>query len=307
MEIQVGMGPAGELRYPSYPESNGTWKFPGIGEFQCYDKYMLSSLKAAADQAGHSEWGNGGPHNAGHYKQWPDETEFFHREGTWNTAYGEFFLKWYSEMLLAHGERLLSAAGGIFRGTGAHLSGKVAGIHWHYGTRSHAPELTAGYYNTRYRDGYYPIAEMFSRYGVTLNFTCIEMKDAEQPESALCSPEGLLRQVVLAARKAGIRLAGENALPRYDQTAHDQVVNKSRLHVGAQFGHSEDEPMCSFTYLRMSEPLFKPENWHVFVTFVRHMSEGKTFQPWEKEHQDTQLFVNASRPLIQEAEAFMYR
>ena len=36
-EIQVGMGPA-ELRYPSYPESNGTWKFPGIGAFQCYDK-----------------------------------------------------------------------------------------------------------------------------------------------------------------------------------------------------------------------------------------------------------------------------
>ena len=37
-EIQVGMGPAGELRYPSYPEQNGTWKFPGIGAFQCYDK-----------------------------------------------------------------------------------------------------------------------------------------------------------------------------------------------------------------------------------------------------------------------------
>lgn len=34
----MGMGPCGELRYPSYPESNGTWRFPGIGEFQCYDK-----------------------------------------------------------------------------------------------------------------------------------------------------------------------------------------------------------------------------------------------------------------------------
>lgn len=39
-EIQVGMGPCGELRYPSYPESNGTWRFPGIGEFQCYDKVL---------------------------------------------------------------------------------------------------------------------------------------------------------------------------------------------------------------------------------------------------------------------------
>ena len=37
-EIQVGIGPAGELRYPSYPERNSLWAFPGIGEFQCYDK-----------------------------------------------------------------------------------------------------------------------------------------------------------------------------------------------------------------------------------------------------------------------------
>ena len=42
-EIQVGMGPCGELRYPSYPESNGTWNFPGIGEFQCYDKVNFAT------------------------------------------------------------------------------------------------------------------------------------------------------------------------------------------------------------------------------------------------------------------------
>jgi hypothetical protein len=45
-EITVGMGPAGELRYPSYPEGN--WCFPGVGEFQCYDKYMRRSLALAA-------------------------------------------------------------------------------------------------------------------------------------------------------------------------------------------------------------------------------------------------------------------
>lgn len=32
-DIEVGLGPAGELRYPSYPEPQG-WVFPGIGEFQ---------------------------------------------------------------------------------------------------------------------------------------------------------------------------------------------------------------------------------------------------------------------------------
>lgn len=40
-EVEVGLGPAGELRYPSFPESQG-WRFPGIGEFQtsaCIDEH----------------------------------------------------------------------------------------------------------------------------------------------------------------------------------------------------------------------------------------------------------------------------
>lgn len=32
-EVEVGLGPAGELRYPSFSNSHG-WHFPGIGEFQ---------------------------------------------------------------------------------------------------------------------------------------------------------------------------------------------------------------------------------------------------------------------------------
>lgn len=37
-QVQIGLGPAGELRYPSYPLSK--WAFPGVGEFQAYDKYV---------------------------------------------------------------------------------------------------------------------------------------------------------------------------------------------------------------------------------------------------------------------------
>lgn len=55
-EVTVGMGPAGELRYPSYPEGDGRWRFPGVGEFQCYDRYMLEDLKRQAEAAGHPEW-----------------------------------------------------------------------------------------------------------------------------------------------------------------------------------------------------------------------------------------------------------
>ncbi|MCO5562741.1 hypothetical protein L7F22_016373 [Adiantum nelumboides] len=308
VEIQVGMGPAGELRYPSYPESNSTWRFPGIGEFQCYDKYMLSSLKAAAECVGKPQWGHGGPSDAGHYKNWPEESDFFRRDGGWNSSYGRFFLKWYSNMLLVHGERIAAAAESIFRSSGAKISGKVAGIHWHYGTRSHAAELTAGYYNTRLRDGYKPIAEMFGRHGVVLNFTCIEMKDVEQPCEAMCSPENLIRQVVLAARHTEVSVAGENALPRFDEAAHRQVIQNSRLSLHDDPHSVRQEPMCTFTFLRMSEALFQSDNWGNFVAFVRQMADGRTSaSQWQEQHRASESFVHATRPLIQEAAAALAR
>ncbi|KAF8412500.1 hypothetical protein HHK36_000465 [Tetracentron sinense] len=266
VEVQVGMGPCGELRYPSYPESNGTWRFPGIGEFQCYDKYMRSSLEASAEAIGKTEWGISGPHDSGHYNQFPEDTGFFRRDGTWKTEYGQFFLEWYSAKLIEHGDRILAAAESIFRGTGAKLSGKVAGIHWHYRTRSHAAELTAGYYNTRNHDGYLPIARMLGKRGVVLNFTCMEMRDGEQPEHANCSPEGLVRQVKTATMTSRTDLAGENALERYDEGAYGQVMATSRSDSG--------NGLSAFTYLRMNKRTFEGENWRHLMTFVKNMSEG---------------------------------
>ena len=72
---------------------------------------------------------------------------------------------------------------------------KVAGIHWWYRTRSHAAELTAGYYNTAGRDGYNALIEICAKHGTGLTLTCVEMCDGQHPPEALCGPEGLLRQV----------------------------------------------------------------------------------------------------------------
>lgn len=47
----------------------------GIGEFQCYDRRALASLASAARAAGHPEWGNSGPSNAGSYNSHPDVRE----------------------------------------------------------------------------------------------------------------------------------------------------------------------------------------------------------------------------------------
>ncbi|KAK1438470.1 hypothetical protein QVD17_04279 [Tagetes erecta] len=283
VEIQVGMGPCGELRYPSYPESNGTWRFPGIGEFQCYDKYMKASLEAAAEAKGQKEWGKSGPHDSGNYNQFPEDTGFFRRDGTWDTDYGRFFMEWYSGKLIQHGDRILKSADGIFRGTGAKLSAKVAGIHWHYNTRSHAAELTAGYYNTRHSDGYLPIAKMLAKYDAVFNFTCMEMRDNEQPQHAGCSPEGLVRQVKMAVKAAGVELAGENALERYDSGAYKQVQETSRSGSG--------NGLCAFTFLRMNKRLFEAENWRELVNFVRSMSDGGKVRLPEMDTGRTDLYV----------------
>lgn len=41
IDIEVGLGPAGELRYPSYARNQG-WVFPGIGEFQVRMVFILA-------------------------------------------------------------------------------------------------------------------------------------------------------------------------------------------------------------------------------------------------------------------------
>lgn len=41
-----------------------------------------------------------------------------------------------------------------------HLGVKLAGVHWWHKSRSHAAELTAGYYNTRHRNGYDPLLKV---------------------------------------------------------------------------------------------------------------------------------------------------
>ncbi|KQJ96996.1 beta-amylase 1, chloroplastic [Brachypodium distachyon] len=299
VEIQVGLGPAGELRFPSYPESNGTWRFPGIGAFQCYNRYMLSSLKSAAEAAGKPEWGISGPTDAGEYNSWPEDTLFFRQDGGgWGCEYGEFFMSWYSQMLLDHGDRVLSGAASVFSASASpdvddiRLSAKVSGIHWHYGTRSHAPELTAGYYNTGDRDGYRPVARMLARHGAVLNFTCVEMRDREQPREARCMPEALVRQVAAAARDAGVGLAGENALPRYDGAAHDQVVATAAE-------RAEEDRMVAFTYLRMGPDLFQPDNWRRFAAFVNRMSKSGSCR--EAAEREAHGVAHATGALVHEA------
>lgn len=265
--VQIGLGPAGELRYPSYPSNR--WRFCGVGEFQSYGSLALSSLAAAAAAAGHPEWGHGGPDNAGTYNDYPASIPFFTPSthnltvpgDNYQSAYGQFFLNWYAAQLQAHAARVLSAASTIFPGS-VRLSAKVPGVHWWYFHPSHAAELTAGLLNTNGQDAYYALAQLFARYRAGMDFTCFEMQDGEQPASCDCGPFELVQQSKAAAHRAGIAFGGENALARYDSTAYATVEQQA-----SALGYS----ISAFTYLRLSSTLLQPDNFPTFVDFVANM------------------------------------
>eukprot|EP00871_Galdieria_phlegrea_P003709 jgi/Galph1/4339/GphlegSOOS_G2970.1 len=251
-QVQIGLGPAGELRYPSFQLSR--WTFCGVGEFQCFDKYLLRRLQLEAEKQGVPEWDHP-PYvqDVGYYNSTPAETLFFRDDGgMWNTRYGDFFLHWYSSELANHADRILNVAKQIFFDhsnaandfTGKfHLAIKVAGIHWHFRSKAHASELTAGYYNTRFRDGYSPIFQVLNKHETTVVFTCMEMKDSNQPADCHCSPEDLVGLMVRMSIANNISFAGENAVSFYDVESYRQISAVSR------------KPMEAVTYLRWPEPI----------------------------------------------------
>lgn len=288
-EVTVGLGPAGELRYPAYPEGDGRWRFPGVGEFQCYDKYMLDDLKACAEAVGHPEWGLSGPHDAGNYNSSSWDTAFFVSQGgSWSGPYGHFFLSWYSGLLMKHADRILAAAAEVMNAhgrprlfkavneaddghviyefqTACKLGIKLAGVHWWFKSRAHAAELTAGYYNTRDRNGYEPVMRILKRYHASLSFTCVEMRDCEHPPEGRCSPQALLQQVIDTAEQYNVPLAGENALQRYDDYAFERIA-ESAFGRNARAGRLEQ-----VTFLRMGDLMF--DNWDAFSRFLQRMKQ----------------------------------
>ncbi|KAL3829663.1 hypothetical protein ACJIZ3_018465 [Penstemon smallii] len=264
-EIEIGLGPCGELRYPSYPAKHG-WNYPGIGEFQCYDKYLMKSLEKAAKARGHSLWGKG-PDNAGSYNSKPQETKFFCDGGDYDSYYGRFFLKWYSQVLIDHGDRVLALAKWAFEDTP--IAAKLSGIHWWYKTASHAAELTAGFYNYATRDGYAPIASMLKKHETALNFTCVELRTLDQQEDfpeALADPEGLVWQVLNAAWDVSIPVASENALPCYDREGYNKILENAK-----PLKDPDGRHLSAFTYLRLGPDILEMQNLMEFERFVKRM------------------------------------
>ncbi|XP_042474969.1 inactive beta-amylase 9 [Macadamia integrifolia] len=271
MEVSVSLGPDGELRYPSYPSmGSGRTEIPvlGLGEFQCYDEHMMKNLRQHAEATGNPKWGLGGPHDAPTYDERPSSNNFFRENGgSWETPYGDFFLSWYSNQLISHGDRILSMAFNTFFDSPVTISGKVPLLHYWYKTRSHPLEVMAGFYNTVSRDGYDAVAEMFARNFCRMVLPGMDLSEKHQPDGSKSSPELLLAQMRAACKQQRVLMvSGENSASETPEGLEQIKKNLS----------TEDEGFVvldSFTYQRMGAHFFSPEHFPKFTEFARSLQE----------------------------------
>ncbi|XP_058086624.1 beta-amylase 8-like [Magnolia sinica] len=249
--VEIGLGASGELKYPSFPERMG-WRYPGIGEFQCYDKYLQQNLRKAAKLRGHSFWARG-PDNAGQYNSRPHETGFFSDRGDYDSYYGRFFLNWYSQNLVEHADNVLSLASLAFEDT--QIIVKIPAVYWWYRTSSHAAELTAGFYNPTNQDGYSPIINILKKHSSALKFVSIGFQaPTQENDEALADSEALSWQVLNSAWDHGLSVAGQNALPCYDRDGHTRILEAARPR-----NHPDCRHLSFFAYRQLLPALMQRE------------------------------------------------
>lgn len=219
-KIYMGLGPAGELRYPSYDSKRG-WKYPEYGRLQCYSKGAIRAFRfflrdkyensmAALNKA----WVTlESPLDSFEDVQPPrSSSELLSTESQYRLDFFEF----YQGQLESH----FTQVAGCFKRTfpSLRIAGKVAGAHWCYehDTMPRAAELCAGL------SDYRRLLGKFLENGVELTFTCVEMRNKgphvrpgrHSLRESRSAARTLVKEVLGIARELKLtHVTGENALP----------------------------------------------------------------------------------------------
>jgi beta-amylase len=232
-EINISMGPAGELRYPSYNSHDGTRTgYPSRGGFQAYSALAITDFRRAMQQQYQqiSQLNQSWRSNFSSFEQVlppADGAAFIHSGAQFNTAYGRDFIRWYHQALLNHGQRMLDAAQAAFIGelAATELGYKIPGIHWKMAATDHSrrsAELAAGLIasDTPYLSsngfGYSNIVALAARNttaarAVVLHFTALEMDDNPTTNSESLA-KSLVAWLGAEAARQQVIIKGENAL-----------------------------------------------------------------------------------------------
>lgn len=232
-EINISMGPAGELRYPSYnSHDGGRTAYPSRGGFQAYSALAVADFRRAMQQKYQSiaalnlAWQTS-------YNQFTqlmppvDGDNFINSGAALNTGYGRDFTGWYQQALLAHGQRMLDTALTAFRQQLAaiEIGFKIPGIHWKMAAAdasARSAELAAGLISTASPFskangfGYSDIVGLAARYaseprGIVLHFTALEMDDLPDNSSQSLA-KTLVQWLGAEAARQQVVVKGENAL-----------------------------------------------------------------------------------------------
>ncbi len=283
VELNISLGPTGELRYPAYNKADG-WNYPQRGHFQAYSELAQVNFRSWAL----NEFGG----LSGVSKRWniplaraedirppgghlPDgsgkRAETFVRDNDHvDTQYGRDFIDWYNQSLVGHGKRLLLAAAATFDGPWAEvpLGMKIPGVHWQMmcTPTPRIAEITAGLVQTSLNlqsvgearsdaFGYKAIIDMVSNVkaqvdrDVVLHFTALEMDNDANCGLGTSRAEALVFWISHGAEDRGITHKGENALACVGGPEPGSPDNRSWDKIQNTFDHA---PYSGFTLLRLT-------------------------------------------------------
>jgi beta-amylase len=282
-EVNVSLGPAGELRYPSYNSHDQNAGYPTRGALQAYSDLAQASfkdfvLKKYGGEEGVAKAWNLDGLKAENIKPPSEVTGFFERGDHFKLQYGRDFFDWYNQSLIDHGKHVMGTAVKVFGQPesafyGIDLGAKIPGVHWRVGERQgdninlgdRQAELTAGLIRTSRGDwdkdadgrGYRPLLSMFRelqpmRAGmgsrVVPAFTALEMKDGHDGPAGRTLPRTLATWVGQEATRQGLFIKGENALNGTLYNGESWDIMKSHLSLPKQHGDYH-----GLTFLRMSD------------------------------------------------------
>lgn len=230
-EINVSLGPAGELRYPSYNSHDSGTGYPSRGALQSYSPLAVKDFQTKmiakyGSLAGvNAAWGT--VLGSVTQIQPPSNAATFFSSGDYkNIAYGRDLIDWYNQSLVDHGKRMLdtvsAALGSSF--PGAKLGYKIPGVHWAMTNPSYprAAEVAAGLVQTSVDmnadatgHGYQKVVGLAKTITTSrpmiLHFTCLEMDD-QNFASQYSLAKTLVFWVAQNAAAQAVTIKGENAL-----------------------------------------------------------------------------------------------
>ena len=216
-EINISLGPTGELRYPSYNGHDGG-RHPNRGRLQCFSiparKHYLSWLKNSKleDNIFEREF-----IKSSDLKYRLENTDYLKDTDIQN------LFEWYNGALMNHGNEMLKVAVNEIPDT-IPIGFKIPGIHWRIEDPKtpRISEMTCGLINSESLNGQVAYSNSLKKViknlpleRLILHFTCIEQINSSPLtdfDEGYSRPENLVLEVSSAASELGLKVKGENSL-----------------------------------------------------------------------------------------------